>query len=94
MKKSARNAANVFAGRNLKYFIESNGISQEQLAESFGIEKDSLQKILNGTNAISGPYNYILLNEYNATLSIFNTLIDGQNEIEFKMVLGKDSGRS
>lgn len=71
MKKSARNATNVFAGRNLKYFIESNGISQEQLAESFGIEKDSLQKILNGTNAISGPYNYILLNEYNCNTLYF-----------------------
>lgn len=48
----------------------------------------------NAANVFAGPYNYILLNEYNATLSIFNTLIDGRNEIEFKMVLGKDSGRS
>lgn len=69
MKKSLKNEANVFAGRNLKYFIDNNGISEEQLAESFGIERDSLQRILNGTNAISGPYNYILVNEYNCDLN-------------------------
>lgn len=69
MKKSSKNETNVFAGRNLKYFIQNNGISEEQLARSFGIEKDSLQRILNGTNAISGPYNYILLNEYNCDLN-------------------------
>ena len=69
MKKSSRNVANVFAGRNLKYFMQSNGISEVQMAKSFGIEKDSLQKILNGTNAISGPYNHILLNEYNCDLN-------------------------
>lgn len=69
MKKTSKNEANVFAGRNLKYFMQSNGISQSQVAKSLGIEKDSLQKILNGTNAISGPYNYILLNEYNCDLN-------------------------
>lgn len=60
---------NVFAGRNLKYFIQNQNISLEQLAESFGIEVNSVQKILNGTNVISGPYNYILLTEYNCNLN-------------------------
>lgn len=72
MKKSrsnSKNPANVFAGRNLKYFMDCNNITEEQLADSFGIEKDSLLKILNGRNAISGPYNSILLNEYGCDLN-------------------------
>ena len=67
--KRTKNPANVFAGRNLKYFMDVNGIEDEQLAASFGIEPDSLQRILSGRNAISGPYNYILLNEYNCDLN-------------------------
>lgn len=69
VSKRAKNPANVFAGRNLKYFMDVNGIKEEQLAASFGIEPDSLQRILSGRNAISGPYNYILLNEYNCDLN-------------------------
>ncbi len=67
--QNTKNPANIIAGRNLRYFMDANGISSQQLAESFGIEKESLQKILSGTNAISGPYNYILLNEYNCDLN-------------------------
>lgn len=67
--KDPKNPANIIAGRNLKYFMDANGISNQQLAESFGIEKESLQKILSGRNAISGPYNYILLNDYNCDLN-------------------------
>lgn len=69
MAESDKYPDNVFAGRNLKYFIQNNHISVKQLAESFGIEENSVQKILNGTNAISGPYNYILLTEYNCNLN-------------------------
>ena len=67
--RRSRNPANILAGRNLKYFMDVNQISEEQLAESFGIEKDSLQRILNGRNAISGQYNYILRNEYHCDLN-------------------------
>lgn len=67
--KESKNPANVIAGRNLKYFMDINGITNQQLAKSFGIEKESLQKIISGRNAISGPYNYILLNEYNCDLN-------------------------
>lgn len=67
--KEPKNPANVIAGRNLKYFMDINGITNQQLAKSFGIEKESLQKIISGRNAISGPYNYILLNEYNCDLN-------------------------
>lgn len=68
-RNSSKNPANVFAGRNLKYFMDCHDISDEQLADSFGIEKDSLLKILNGRNAISGPYNAILLKEYGCDLN-------------------------
>ena len=67
--KESKNPANVIAGRNLKYFMDINEITNQQLAKSFGIEKESLQKIISGRNAISGPYNYILLNEYNCDLN-------------------------
>lgn len=68
-KSKIKNPDNVFAGRNLKYFMECNGITKEELADSLGIEKESILKILNGTNAISGPYNAILLREYNCDLN-------------------------
>ena len=67
--KDSRNPANVVAGQNLKYFMEVRGISMQQLADSFGIEKESLQKILSGRNAISGPYNNILVKTYNCDLN-------------------------
>ncbi|MCI8770722.1 MAG: helix-turn-helix transcriptional regulator [Lachnospiraceae bacterium] len=66
---SKKNLSNVLAGRNLLYFIESIGMSREELAKTFGIEKDAVNKILNGTNAISGPYNDILLNELDCDLN-------------------------
>ena len=64
-----KNPSNVLAGRNLRYFIETIGMSRDELAEKLGIEKDAVNKILNGTNAISGPYNEILLNELNCDLN-------------------------
>lgn len=94
--KESKNSANIIAGRNLKYFMDANGISNQQLAESFGIEKESLQKILSGTNAISGPYNYILLNEYNCDLNFIyggiarsDTLITDIQLVEKSDIRGK-----
>lgn len=69
MKKSSKNAANVLAGLNLKFFMESNGISVEELAQSFDIKSDAVKKILQGTNAISGRYNCILVEKYNCDLN-------------------------
>lgn len=87
MKKTrnSKNPANVFAGRNLKYFMDCNNITEEKLAESFGIEKDSLVKILSGRNAISGPYNTILLNEYGCDLNfIYGGMV--HSDILFKKI--------
>lgn len=69
VKNGKKNPANVLAGRNLLYFIESIGMTREELAELFHIETDSVNKLLNGTNAISGPYNEILLRELNCDLN-------------------------
>lgn len=68
-KDGKKNPANILAGRNLLYFIESIGVTREELAELFHIETDSVNKLLNGTNAISGPYNEILLRELNCDLN-------------------------
>ena len=35
---SKKNPANILAGRNLLYFIESIGMSREELAQLLGIE--------------------------------------------------------
>lgn len=91
-----KNSINVLAGHNLKYFMKKNNISVQELANSFGIESSSLLKILNGTNAISGPYNYILVNEYNCNLNfIYGALgeestVIGSEEIFDK---GEDSDK-
>lgn len=90
ISKRTRNPANVFAGRNLKYFMDVNDIPEEQLAASFGIEPDSLQKILSGRNAISGPYNYILLHEYNCDLNFIYGGICCSEKINIELELTKD----
>ena len=66
---NAKNPMNVFVGRNLRYFIEKQNISEQELADSFHIEKDSLKRILNGTNGISGEYLHILLTQYGCDLN-------------------------
>ncbi len=90
ISKRTRNPANVFAGRNLKYFMDVNDIQEEQLAASFGIEPDSLQKILSGRNAISGPYNYILLNEYNCDLNFIYGGISYTEKVNIQLEVTKD----
>lgn len=67
--KNKKDPINIFVGNNLKCFMEYNGISRRELAKSFGIEKNTLDKILSGSHALSGPYNAILLNEYDCDLN-------------------------
>ena len=89
VSNNKKNPSNVLAGRNLLYFIESIGMSREELARLLGIERDAVNKILNGTNAISGPYNEILLNELNCDLNFIyggvarsDMLINEINKVE------------
>ncbi len=65
-----KNPINVFVGRNLRYFMDSNDISEQELADGFGIEKESLQRILNGTNGISSVYCNILAMRYNCDMNL------------------------
>lgn len=70
-KKTSRvkNPINVSVGRNLKYFIECNNISIQELADKLGIETDTVLRLLNGTNGMSSAYNKILLEEFNCDLN-------------------------
>lgn len=63
------------------------------MAASFGIEPDSLQRILSGRNAISGPYNYILLNEYNCDLNFIygGVSYSDKNNIKFEVTSDRTS---
>lgn len=70
--------------------MDVNNISEEQLAESFGIEPDSLQRILSGRNAISGPYNYILLHEYNCDLNFIYGGVSYSDKPQIRLELGED----
>lgn len=67
--KDKRNPINVFIGRNLSFFMESNNIPASDMANSFGIETDSLKRILNGINGISSEYCYILACKYHCNMN-------------------------
>lgn len=67
--KDKRNPINVYVGRNLSFFMECNNIPVSELANSFGIEKDSLKRILNGINGLSSEYCHILACEYHCNMN-------------------------
>lgn len=71
---------------NLKCFMKYKGISRKELAESLGVEKNTVDKMLSGSHAISGPYHEILLKEYDCDL---NFLYGG---VEYSDFLIKDVG--
>lgn len=69
MKNTSKNIFNVIAGLNLKYFMECNAISVQDVAKSLGVKVDAVNKMLDGTNGISGRYNRILIEKYNCDLN-------------------------
>ncbi|MCH5266171.1 MAG: helix-turn-helix transcriptional regulator [Lachnospiraceae bacterium] len=77
-----KNPVNVFVGRNLRYFMDSNDISEQELADGFGIEKESLQRILNGTNGISSIYCNILAMNYNCDMNLIFRGISEEDMIQ------------
>lgn len=71
MKKSKRKKTdiNVKIGKRLKLFRKKNEISADELASAFGIVKDSLLRIENGSTGLSGEYAYILATRYNCDMN-------------------------
>ena len=86
MDKSFRdnkNPVNVMIGRNLRYFMERKNISEKELSKDFGIERDSLRRILNGTNGISSEYCHILVAKYDCNMNfIFGGVEKSDIELE------------
>lgn len=71
MKNSKRKKTdiNVKIGKRLKLFRKKNDISADELAAAFGIVKDSLLRIENGSTGLSGEYAYILATRYNCDMN-------------------------
>lgn len=71
MKKSKRKKTdiNVKIGKRLKRFRKKNEIPADELASAFGIVKDSLLRIENGSTGLSGEYAYILATRYNCDMN-------------------------
>lgn len=71
MKGSTRKKTdiNVQIGRRLKLFRNRNGIPADDLAEAFGIVRDSLLRIENGSTGLSGEYAYILATRYQCDMN-------------------------
>lgn len=55
---------NIEIGTRLRRFRVNNGISADEMASAFGIVKDSLLRIENGSTGLSGEYAYILATKY------------------------------
>lgn len=71
MNGSARKKTDINKkiGGRLKRFRKKNGISAEQMASDFGIVKDSLLRIENGSTGLSGEYAYILATKYGCDMN-------------------------
>lgn len=76
MKKPSRKRTdiNVEIGNRLKRLRKKNNLSVDELAEAFGIVRDSYTRIENGTTGLSGEYAYILATKYKFDM---NYLIGG-----------------
>lgn len=83
--KDKRNPINVYVGRNLRFFMECNNIPVTELADDFGIEKDSLKRILNGINGLSSEYCHILACKYHCNMNfLFGGLENSENLSEIQ----------
>ncbi|MBP3702399.1 MAG: helix-turn-helix transcriptional regulator [Lachnospiraceae bacterium] len=76
MKKPGRKRTdiNVEIGNRLKRLRKENQLSVDEMAEAFGIVRDSYTRIENGTTGLSGEYAYILATKYKFDM---NYLIGG-----------------
>ncbi len=88
--KDKRNPINVYVGRNLTFFMECNNIPVAELADDFGIAKDSLKRILNGINGLSSEYCYILASKYHCNMNfLFGGVENAENLTEVRTTTNK-----
>lgn len=85
---------NVKIGARLKRFRLKNGISADEMADSFGIVKDSLWRIENGSTGLSGEYAYILATKYNCDMNyLFGGFISDDQFYRIEMDLKEDDNQ-
>lgn len=97
MKGSSRKRTdvNVEIGGRLKRMRKSKKISVNEMADSFGIVRDSYTRIENGTTGLSGEYSYILATKYHFDMNyLFGGVVSDElcYEIETQ-IKEKDSMR-
>lgn len=79
---------NIKIGGRLKRFRMKNDITADEMAEAFGIVRDSLLRIENGSTGLSGEYAYILATKFNCDMNyLFGGVIsdDEFHRIEIDM---------
>ncbi len=64
-----RTDINIKIGGRLKRFRVKNEITADEMAEAFGIVRDSLLRIENGSTGLSGEYAYILATKFNCDMN-------------------------
>ncbi len=64
-----RTDINIKIGGRLRRFRVKNGITADEMADAFGIVKDSLLRIENGSTGLSGEYAYILATKFNCDMN-------------------------
>lgn len=85
---------NVKIGGRLKRFRIKNGIPAEEMASSFGIVKDSLLRIENGSTGLSGEYAYILATKYSCDMNyLFGGMISDDEFYKVEMNEREDSNQ-
>lgn len=96
MKRNSRKKTeiNIRIGGRLKRFRMKNGISADELAEAFGIVKDSLMRIENGSTGLSSEYAYILAIRYNCDMNyLFGGVISEDECLRLKKDLRKQDSQ-
>lgn len=96
MKGSTRKRTdiNVKIGRRLKLFRNRNGISADDMAEAFGILRDSLLRIENGSTGLSGEYAYILATRYKCDMNyLFGGVVTDEEFYKIDMDAGEDDNQ-
>ncbi len=64
-----RTDINIKIGGRLRRFRVNNGITADEMADAFGIVRDSLLRIENGSTGLSGEYAYILATKFNCDMN-------------------------
>ena len=85
---------NIKIGGRLKRFRMENDITADEMAEAFGIVRDSLLRIENGSTGLSGEYAYILATKFNCDMNyLFGGVISDDEFHRIEMDMREDDNQ-